>query len=288
MCETIKSISKRLIEATYSQERVNTERKNKTIFILLMTMLMLASQVTAQTEVDYLTFEGSHSHDWHLQAKEAKIIGGYGKEDWGNLSYSGQNVVAVEGSAEVQVNSTSDKGTMVASFDGTIHPTKEKEFSGRIRLEFDIVNSEGAAPWREGGAADFIMIHGDTGQEAPLVPTVSCYLCTWGTGKLFVDDELVHEAMGHFMWTPTIRDENQVVWADEEQTATYVPVESDKGIISQPLNSQLHFVFFDPRVPDPDNFPPMSWFLKVNFDHVDDVSTELLHLPTIDEETKSP
>lgn len=234
---------------------------------------------TESTEMAYLTFDGSHGSDWHLRATEAKIIGGYGKENWGNLAYGGQGVVAVDGEAEVQVNSESDEGTMVATFTGTIRPTKDQEFSGVIRLEFDVLVGEDAAPWRESGASDFIMIHGDSGQEPPLVPKVSCYLCTWGTGKLFVDDELVHEAISHFMWTPTIRDENQIVWADEARTAAYTPAEPGNGIIARPTESQVHFVFFDPRVPDPDNYPPMGWFLKVNFDQVEDLSAEPLHLP---------
>jgi len=242
-----------------------------------------AAEVSAElTEETYLTFEGSHSPEWHLRATEAKIIGGYGKENWGNLAYSGDGVVAVDGEAEIQVNSESDEGSMVATFTGTIRPTKEQEFTGVIRLEFDVSSGEGAPPWREGGASDFIMIHGDTGQEAPLVPAVTCYLCTWGAGKLFVDDELVHEAISHFMWTPIIRDENQVVWADEERTTTYTPAEPGKGITARPTESQLHFVFFDPRVPDPDNYPPMGWFLKVNFDQVEDLSAESLQLPAME------
>lgn len=276
-----KSNSKKLIEQ--GNNLVGITRQSVSILIFMITILLLTSGVFAQDETTYLTFEGSHGHDWTLQATEAKIIGGYGKEDWGNLSYSGENVVAVDGEAVVQVNSESDKGTMVATFTGTIRPTKDKEYSGEIKLEFNVVDGEGAPPWRESGSADFIMIHGATGQEAPLVPSVTCYLCTWGAGKLFVDDELVHEAMGHFMWTPTIRDENQVVWADEARTTNYIPMESDKGIIAQPKTSQLHFVFFDPRVSDPDNYPPMSWFLKVNFDQVEDMSAEPLQLLTTDE-----
>lgn len=274
-------------------------RRSVTFFILVMASLLLAActvtiptpvptvdeaaEVAAEpTEMGYLTFEGGHSPEWHLRATDAKIIGGYGKENWGNLAYSGQGVVAVDGEAEAQVNSESDEGTIVTTFTGTIRPTKDREFTGVIRLEFDVLGGEGAPPWREGGASDFIMIHGDTGQEAPLVPAVACYLCTWGTGKLFVDDELVYEAISHFMWTPIIRDENQVVWADEARTTIYTPMEPGKGIIARPTESQLHFVFFDPRVPDPDNYPPMGWFLKVNFDQVEDLSAEPLQLPAIE------
>jgi hypothetical protein len=232
-----------------------------------------AEAMAAETaEVAYLTIEGSHGPEWHLRATDAKIIGGYGKENWGNLAYSGQNVVSVDGWAEVNVNSDANEGTMVATFTGTIRPAKDKEYTGEIRLEFDVFATEDAPAWREGGAADFIMIHGDTGQEAPLVPAVGCYLCTWGTGKLFVDDELVHEAFSHFMWTSIIRDENEVVWADEARTTHYTPVKPDQGIVARPAESQLHFVFLDPRVQDPDNYPPMAWFLKVDFDKVEDLS----------------
>lgn len=255
------------------------------IILLVIIGLLPVSGSTAQENnpavqpIPYLAFHGIHGHEWHLQATEAWIIGGYGKDNWGNLAYSGQGVVNVKGEADVQVNTDNDEGLMIATFTGTIRPTKDQEFTGEIRLEFDVQTGNGAPPWREGGSADFIMIHGNTTQEAPLVPAVPCYLCTWGTGKLFVDDKLVHEALGHFMWTPTIRDEDQVVWADEAQTTSYTPLDPDQGIIARPTESQLHFVFFDPRVPDPDNFPPMGWFLKVNFDHVEDLSAEPLQMP---------
>ena len=91
------------------------------------------------------------------------------------------------------------------SSNGTIKPEAGKSYTGDIRMEYSQFD-EGSDFW-EGGIADFVWLHGNTGQEAPVMPKVRTMLGSWGPADVYVNDELIYEGLvGHMMYTEGSRD----------------------------------------------------------------------------------
>ena len=111
----------------------------------------------------------------------------------------------VDGTATVEVDAETNSGRMEVLFNGTITPEKGKTFTGDIRIVYEEF-SEGSAFW-EGGIADFVYLHGDSGQEAPVMPKVKSYLASWGPADVYANGELIYQDLiGHMMYTEGSRD----------------------------------------------------------------------------------
>ena len=113
---------------------------------------------------EVLGFEGEHEPVWQLKAGNPLLIGGYGD----NFSYDGSRVTPLLGSAEVIMDAEKDTGTGIVKIQGTVTPEKDKSYSGEIMLVFRVKKSD--VPFQEGGVADFIYLHGNTIQDALVMP----------------------------------------------------------------------------------------------------------------------
>jgi hypothetical protein len=213
-----------------------------------------------------MAFSGDHSAEWKLKASNPLLIGGYGD----NFVYNGKAVKPVEGEATVDVNADKNTGKLEAVFNGTINPEKGKSYSGEIRIIYEEF-SEGSDFW-EGGIADFIYLHGNTGQEAPVMPKVKTYLASWGPADVYVDGELIYEDLvGHMMYTEGSRDRETYALYDESGSGFYSPKEPADSSIAHPDKRELHFVAHTTK-PDKGNFPPHTVWLHLNFLDVEDMS----------------
>jgi hypothetical protein len=228
---------------------------------------------------EVLGFEGEHDPVWHLEATSPLLIGGYGD----NFNYAGDMTVPYEGEAEVLLDAEQDTGTMVATFTGTINPEKDKTYTGEIKLVYNVTPTDGPAFW-EGGVADFIFLHGDTGQGPPVMPKIRSFASAWGPADLYVDDQLIYEGLdGHMMFTERSRDVTTLaIYADDTRTSFYSPMEPSKGFIAAPDERELHFVAHS-TVPDENNFPPDSVWIHLNFQDVTELPEP--EEPTVDIET---
>ncbi|MEE8391223.1 MAG: hypothetical protein V3S14_10570, partial [Anaerolineae bacterium] len=220
----------------------------------------------AEAQEGYQEFEGQHDSVWRLKASNGRLIGGYGD----NFSYDGSKVVAVPGEAQVLLDVGKDTGTMSVTFTGTINPEKDRTYSGEIKLVYN--QFMGTMPFMEGGVADFVILHGDSGQEAPVVPKIRTFLATWGPADLYVNGELVYQGLGgHMMLTERSRDlTTNAIYADAGRTAFYSPMEPSKGYIVAPDEWELHFVAHT-FVKDPNNFPGHTVWIHLNFGTVEDL-----------------
>ena len=232
-------------------------------------ILVALLSVSAFAQDAVLEFEGSHQPAWHLKGSSPFLIGGYGH----NFVYDGSNVVPLEGEAHVIVDANTDTGTMTVVVEGTIHPERDKTYTGRIELVYRVGHSDGPA-FQEGGVADFIYVHGDTEQGPPVMPRTRAFLAGWAAADLYVNGELVYEGLdGHMMYTERSRDTTtQAVYADAERTTFYSPMEPSKGYIVDPEGRDLHFVAHS-LVEDPDNFPGHTVWIHLNFEEVVEVGT---------------
>ena len=223
--------------------------------------LMVGSTLFANgaEEVDYMTTEGSHGDVWKLEATDPLLIGGYGD----NFVYDGETVVPLEGKATVNVNGKKNEGSMIAEFYGTITPEAGVSYTGNIRIEYTEF-SEGSDFW-EGGIADYVMLHGDTGQEAPVMPEVITPLASWGPANVYVDDEMVYENLvGHMMYTEGSRDRDTYAIYNQDKTGFYSPKDPGDSSIAHPDEMELHFVAHTVD-PDTGNFPPHTIWLHLNY-----------------------
>ena len=211
---------------------------------------------------DYMTFLGSHKNSWKLEATEGLLIGGYGD----NFVYNGGAVVPIGGKATVDVDAKKDTGRMEVVFNGTINPEQGKTYTGEIKLvyaEFD----EGSAFW-EGGIADYVYLHGDTGQEAPVMPKVKTYLSSWGPVDVFVDGELIYDDLvGHMMYTEGSRDSKTYALYNSNRSGFYSPMNPGDSSIAHPGKREIHFVAHTVE-PDKGNFPPHTVWIHLNFQKV--------------------
>lgn len=230
------------------------------IAAIVTSLLLVTIPVVAAAQGGYLEFEGEHGPIWNLKATDGRLIGGYGD----NFNYDGSKVVAISGEAEVLLDVDKDTGIATATFTGTINPEKDKTYTGEIKLVYN--KFVGTAPFHEGGVADFVYVHGDSGQGAPVMPKIRTFLGTWGPVEMYINGELVYPNLdGHVMLTERSRDlATNAIYANAERTAFYSPMEPSKGYIAAPDEWELHFVAHS-TVEDPNNFPPHSVWIHLNF-----------------------
>ncbi len=240
-------------------------RKLSFVWSLLVVLSMLILPAVAAQE-DYLAFEGQHDPVWSLKASDGLLIGGYGD----NFSYDGSRVVAIGGEAEVLVDVDLDTCTASATFTGTINPEKDKTYGGEIKLVYN--QFMGMMPFQEGGVADFVYVHGDTGQGPPVMPKLRTFLGSWGLVDVYVNGELVYQGLdGHVMLTARSRDlTTYAIYANADRTAFYSPMDPSKGYIVAPDEWELHFTAHS-DVEDANNFPPHTVWIHLNFGTVEEL-----------------
>lgn len=222
------------------------------------------SQANDNSEV--LSFAGQHQQTWHLKATKPLLIGGYGD----NFNYDGSNVTPLLGVAEAVFDAEKDLGTAVVNLKGSIHPEKGKIYSGDIMLVFRV--KKGGPAFQEGGVADFVFLHGNTKQDAPVMPKTRTFLGMWGDADVYVNNQLVYKnLMGHMMYTERVRDTKSRAIYNKDKSGYYSPQNPDNGSVAAPDEKELHFVAHNMEE-DKNNFPNHSVWIHLNFETVTDIS----------------
>ena len=170
-------------------------------------------EVTNQNYYDFVAETGFHPEPavwerpadsiWYIEGAEIYTIGDL-NDQW---SYDGTNILSTENASMiVDLNADEESGTVIVEFDGTIRSEDGIEYSGHVRIEHDVFESQ--ANFNEGGVGDHVLMHGDSGQESSSLPRVIAPIATWGHARLFVNDEEIYNNLGaHFMLLGGIRDE---------------------------------------------------------------------------------
>lgn len=233
----------------------------KTISVIITCVLLLGAAPTASAQQLARDFKAeSHGPDWSVKATQPYLIGGYGD----NFDYDGSNVKRLEGVAYAQLNTEANEGWLMARFTGTIHPSKDKTYSGDITIFYPMFMSQGPEYW-EGGVADYVVLHGNTGREAPVMPAIPTYVATWGPAMVMVNGERVMRGPGHTMLTERSRNpDTGAIYANDSHAAYYSPMRPSEGVMVAPGEQELHFVFHT-EGQDPDNFPKFASFIHLNY-----------------------
>ena len=234
------------------------------VFTLLAGGILLAEG--AREETSYKSYMGKHDPVWKLSATDGLLIGGYGD----NFAYDGTRVVPIGGKAVVDINAETDQGYMEVVFNGTISPERDKSYSGEIKIVYESFD-EGSDFW-EGGIADFVYLHGDTGQEAPVMPQVKSDLASWGPADIYVDGELIYDDLvGHMMYTERSRSLSNYAITNSDGSGYYSPKDPGNASLADPDAREIHFVAHTTEQ-DKGNFPPHTVWVHLNFTTVKETS----------------
>ena len=200
---------------------------------------------------------------WRLEATGVRIIGGYGS----NFAYNGDNVRWMDGKAEVELDPSNGTGRIVVEVQtteesGPIHYSKDAKWSGTIRIVQMLSTNEMEGARIEEG----VMLHGDTGNEPPVMPTIYNYFATWGPAKIWVNgDEVVPMVGSHTMFTEQARGPNGRI--ENRSGVVYSPMTSVKTGFVNPTETEFHFVAHTMQ-PDQNNFPPHTAWIHLHFSNV--------------------
>jgi len=200
---------------------------------------------------------------WVLRATSPRIIGGYGN----NFAYDGRNVRSLNGHAEARINTATGQGEIVVEIEttpesGPIRYSSDQSFEGEIRIVQRLNTSQMDAA----RMAQEVWLHGDTGNEAPVMPRIYNYFATWGPSKIWVNGEEVVSMVGsHTMFSEQARGPSGRIAKNGEP---YSPKKQDKTGYTNPDETEFHYVAHTTE-PDRNNFPPHTAWIHLHFSDVE-------------------
>jgi hypothetical protein len=137
---------------------------------------------------------------WKMRGSQGLIVGRYTD----NFDYQGTRTVPIGGGFTLKVNSAADTGVVTAYGYGTFTPEYDVHLTGWLTIVMDTWIE--MAPFMDGGIAEDVILHGDTGQGPSVMPTIWSGLAGWGEADVYVNGSLVYEDLdGHFMYTEKAR-----------------------------------------------------------------------------------
>lgn len=194
---------------------------------------------TEVTNIDYLDFvldtgrtspstweQPDDAIAWEVTGSQGYLVG----DLFDRFALNGEKVTPLEDATiTMNLNAAQDQGSVVVEFTGKVQSELTRTLEGHFRIEQTIFAER--APFHSGGIAEYVMMHGDSGNEASFYPTVEGEINTWGTANVYVDDELIYENIGtHMMFLPGLRnEEHQVLKAD--RTCCYDPNNPSDGFV---------------------------------------------------------
>ncbi|RMG85199.1 MAG: hypothetical protein D6712_09910 [Chloroflexi bacterium] len=258
----------------------------KLLSVLLL--LLLALPLTALAQDD----EGDSEEPsiFHLRGTKVMQIGEYPH----SFSYDGTNAVltGLPGFFELHINADEDNGIMFARFyveDYQLDKDTLLEGEHQITVIYPLFGGEVMPDYWEGGIADQVLLHGDSGQEAPVLPTVYNEVASWGPALVFVDGEQIQISdkplgaqAGHMMYSNEVRDPETGFVAGASPDEPYNPMAPSEA---QPYDEEavlLHLVVHTEER-DPDAFPPFTSFIHFNFLEVEEIepTDAVMELPIL-------
>lgn len=215
--------------------------------------------------------------EFHLRGTYVQLIGQYPH----SFSYDGSSVVTTDlpGFFELHLDAENDIGMMFARF-----YVSDFQFDADTLLEeaqitviYPLFGMPIMPKYFEGGIATDVLLHGDSGQEAPVLPTVFNEVASWGPAMVFINGEqylgpeemmggpnLMRALSGHMMYSNSPRDPETGLVANAADDGPYSPMTPSDALPYDEEATLLHLVVHtDDR--DEEAFPPVTMFLHVNF-----------------------
>jgi serine/threonine protein kinase len=163
---------------------------------------------------------------WEVVATEGYVVGDVNDR----FSYDGTKVFPLEDArAEVKLDPTTNTGSVIVTLTGKLQTEANRTLEGEIRIVHDVFI--GTAAFQKGGVGAHVHMHGDSGQESPILPAVVGDINTWGMADVYVNGELVYSGLGaHMMVMPGVRDEQHRILR-ANGTCCYSPRRPADGLV---------------------------------------------------------
>ncbi len=156
---------------------------------------------------------------------------------WDHMGNDAENLRAVEGTVEIDVNEVENSGSFVARLEVP---------EGELLLEIQRFHE--FSPCQNGGIAAYIFEHGDSGCGDSNWPKSFLYVAGWGYGRATLNGEtLYQDYQMHFMVTQGMR--------DRETLKIDYPILDKKGPAGEvdPAAQQLDFYIRSPERDEQNN-----------------------------------
>ena len=200
----------------------------------------------------------------HVSGANAWIVGGYGH----NFVYDGNGYTPTRGFVTIDVNNKTNEGILVAEWDvkNWKYDASQPAATGTMKVIWTNFFAPGGVRFMNGGIAHNLFLHGDSGQEAPVLPKVFTYTAGWGLADVYLAGQKIYsDVVAHYMVTDGTRDpiDHSVHTADGK--GFFNPMKPGDGF-TYPERVLTHVVVHtDER--DTENFPPFTMFMHVNFEN---------------------
>ncbi len=258
--------------------------KSKRMSVVLGLLLVLVTGVLIGATHAQEGDEGEPS-EFHLRGTSVVRIGQYPD----SFSYDGSDVEPLErpGFFELHLDATNDVGLMIGRFYVDQYQLNADTLleDSQITVVYPLFgfNNDLEPEYWEGGITDFIPLHGDSGNEAPVLPAVWNDVASWGPAVVFIDGEqwqggtnMVSETnplgalYGHMMYTNLVRDPETGFVSNSTGDAPYSPMAPSDVVPFDMDAKMLHLVVrTDER--DQNAFPPFTTFMHFNFLDVEEI-----------------
>jgi formylglycine-generating enzyme required for sulfatase activity len=185
------------------------------------------------------------TQDWDINGTNGFAMG----DPVNTMSYNGKTATPLTNDAiHITLNSGKKTGQVVVEFDGELtysvlnnKTTKLVSKSGHWQIVHNTFND--SKTFYQGGVAVNVTMHGSSGHEAPIYPTLTSTLSTWGWSDVSVDGQPLLSHIGtHMMISQGVRnDQHQILKAPGE--CCYSQSAADAGYVDS-SQSQIEFLLF--------------------------------------------
>jgi len=160
--------------------------------------------------------------------------------------YGGSDVRALEGTAMIGIDPSFDIGGVVADVQtteesGPLKVSESRSLDGKIEIVME--RFLGPESYMQGGIAENLLIHGDTGVMSSVMPEMLGVFVGWGLLDVYNNGELVYSDLpGHFMVTQRVRrgvDFGYEIYRASDNTV-YSPSLVDKTGFTFSTDLELH------------------------------------------------
>jgi len=216
------------------------EKRNLTMAASLAVILLAAVLVMA----DHFA---AGTHLYQFPAAEPIVIGDYVD----TFRYGGDGVRLLEGEAFLDFDPWSDEGLLIAEVtttaeSGPILIADGVALEGTIRLVME--EFLGPEAFMQGGIAEPLSAHGDTGIMSSVLPELRLDYAGWGLLDLYVNGELLYDGLaGHFMLGDRVRrgpEGSFAIFRDSDELI-YSPDLLDKTGFQYSTEKELHIFAAD-------------------------------------------
>jgi serine/threonine-protein kinase len=226
--------------------------------------------VTDNPRPSPLSWPKTNRGNWILEVTEGGLAIG---KPLDRMSYDGKTTLSLTNTnVRVVVDPDNDTGEITVSFSAENLPFRKQEArSGK--WTFTANTFVKTQPFYQGGVAENVRMHGNSGQEGPIYPTIVSPVAAWGTGDLKREGAFITDSRGepesegisfHMMYMDGVRTTDHSIHKAKDECC-YNPSQPSAGYIDPTKKQLVLLIFSDPNTYKGGNNQDTIW-LELHFD----------------------